>query len=68
MIFFITFFYLLSLFKESLLWLILPFGLFFDLWRLKPLGLTGIQIVLTIFLLKMLFAIRRPEPGKYKIS
>lgn len=68
MILLIAIFYLISLVKEVLLWLILPISLFFDLWKLKPLGLSGLQILLAIFLLRMLFVIRRPISGKYKIN
>ena len=68
MILLIAIFYLISLLKEALLWLVLPLSLFFDLWQLKPLGLSGLQILLVVFLLRMLFMIRRPTPGKYKIN
>jgi len=36
--------------NENFVWLVLPFGLFLDFWRAKPLGYSGLEILaLTVF-------------------
>jgi len=38
-----------------MIWLILPVGLFLDLWKQKPFGATGLQIMLAVFFLNLVF-------------
>lgn len=64
MILLILIFYFLIQFKAGLVWLVLPVSLFCDLWRLKPLGLTGLQTIAGILLLYLFFSKRRLSPWK----
>jgi len=38
-----------------MIWLILPISLFWDLWQLRPLGSTGLVVVLGVLALNMVF-------------
>ena len=42
--------YLLAKGNPRFYWLVLPIGLFFDFWRLNPLGYSGIKIIFFLFL------------------
>lgn len=68
MILLILIFYFLIQFRAGLVWLVLPASLFCDLWRLKPLGLTGLQTIAGILLLYLFFSTRRLSQEKYKIG
>lgn len=68
MILLILIFYFLIQFKAGLVWLVLPASLFCDLWRFKPLGLTGLQTIAGILLLYLFFSTRCLSQGKYKIG
>lgn len=49
------FFYLLSRKRGWLLWLVLPFSFFFDIWKIETLGLSGLKILLGVFVFYLIF-------------
>jgi len=61
MIFFITT-------KIEWLWgLVIPLGIVVDFWRLAPLGLTGLKIILLVMIFHLFRERFRPPEGKIKV-
>jgi len=65
MIFFSLLFYFLVQRWKWTLWLILPFSLFLDLWGVKKLGVSGLEILLMIgfFWFGLGIGVRRSSAG-----
>jgi len=65
MIFFSLLFYFLVQRWKWTLWLILPFSLFLDLWGVKKLGVSGLEILLMIgfFWFGLGIGVRRNSAG-----
>ncbi|MGI5826202.1 MAG: hypothetical protein ACOX50_02200 [Patescibacteria group bacterium] len=63
----IIFLVLFLLKKQSFLWLLLPICLVYDFWQLRPLGTTGLRVLVVCGIFWFVLGFRRADSSKLRL-